>query len=320
MLLAGAIFVLTIVLVIWQPKGLGIGWSATLGAVLALISGVVHFGDIPVVWNIVWNATATFIAVIIISLLLDESGFFEWAALHVSRWGNGRGRLLFTYIVLLGAAVAALFANDGAALILTPIVIAMLLALGFSKGTTLAFVMAAGFIADTASLPLIVSNLVNIVSADFFGLGFTEYASVMVPVDIAAIIATLVMLHLFFRKDIPPTYDLALLKAPAKAIKDLATFRTGWIVLILLLVGFFVLDLWCNCADGDVSYRAGSSAAPRCRKKQLQIFGSAKNGSGREGPAYFGSKTAWCLVWDADHSGNRCSNDCDWLFSSKCFC
>ena len=234
MLLAGAIFVLTIVLVIWQPKGLGIGWSAMLGAGLALISGVVHVGDIPVVWNIVWNATATFIAVIIISLLLDESGFFEWAALHVSRWGNGRGRLLFTYIVLLGAAVAAL--------ILTPIVIAMLLALGFSKGTTLAFVMAAGFIADTASLPLIVSNLVNIVSADFFGLGFTEYASVMVPVDIAAIIATLAMLHLFFRKDIPPTYDLALLKAPTKAIKDPATFRTGWIVLILLLVGFFVLE------------------------------------------------------------------------------
>ncbi|CQJ52363.1 arsenical pump membrane protein [Yersinia intermedia] len=242
MLLAGAIFVLTIVLVIWQPRGLGIGWSAMLGAGLALVSGVVHIGDIPVVWQIVWNATATFIAVIIISLLLDESGFFEWAALHVARWGNGRGRLLFTYIILLGAAVAALFANDGAALILTPIVIAMLLALGFSRGATLAFVMAAGFIADTASLPLIVSNLVNIVSADFFNLGFTEYAAVMVPVNLAAIASTLVMLHLFFRKDIPVVYDLSLLKMPKEAIRDVNTFKTGWLILVLLLVGFFGLE------------------------------------------------------------------------------
>ncbi|WP_222889999.1 MULTISPECIES: arsenic transporter [Enterobacteriaceae] len=242
MLLAGSLFLLTLVLVIWQPRGLSIGWSASIGATLALVTGVIHIDDIPVVWNIVWNATAAFIAVIVISLLLDESGFFEWAALHVARWGNGRGRLLFSWIVLLGATVAALFANDGAALILTPIVIAMLLALGFSKETTLAFVMAAGFIADTASLPLIVSNLVNIVSADFFGLGFTRYASVMIPVDLAAIAATLVMLHLFFRKDIPATYDVSLLKAPASAIKDPATFRTGWIVLVLLLVGFFVLE------------------------------------------------------------------------------
>ncbi|CFQ27579.1 MULTISPECIES: arsenic transporter [Yersinia] len=242
MLLAGAIFLFTLVLVIWQPRGLGIGWSASLGAGLALLTGVVHLGDIPVVWQIVWNATATFIAVIIISLLLDESGFFEWAALHVARWGNGRGRLLFTWIVLLGAMVAALFANDGAALILTPIVIAMLLALGFSKGSTLAFVMAAGFIADTASLPLIVSNLVNIVSADFFKLGFSEYAAVMVPVNLAAIATTLVMLHLFFRKDIPAVYDVALLKEPKDAIRDVNTFKTGWLVLILLLVGFFGLE------------------------------------------------------------------------------
>ena len=242
MLLAGSIFLLTLVLVIWQPRGLSIGWSASIGAVLALVTGVIHIADIPVVWNIVWNATAAFIAVIIISLLLDESGFFEWAALHVSRWGNGHGRLLFTWIVLLGAAVAALFANDGAALILTPIVIAMLLALGFSQSTTLAFVMAAGFIADTASLPLIVSNLVNIVSADFFGLGFMQYTAVMIPVNMAAIVATLVMLHLFFRRDIPATYDVSLLKTPATAIKDPATFRAGWIVLLLLLVGFFVLE------------------------------------------------------------------------------
>ena len=242
MFIAALIFIVTITLVIWQPKGLGIGWSAIFGALLALLCGVINFQDIPVVWAIVWNATATFIAVIIISLILDKSGFFEWVALYVAKWGGGKGRLLFSYIILLGAAVSALFTNDGAALILTPIVIAMLLALGFNKSTTLAFVMAAGFIADIASLPLIVSNLVNIVSADFFNIGFNEYASIMVPVDIAAIIATLLMLHWFFRRDIPREYDISKIASPALAIKDITTFKAGWLVLLLLLIGFFVLE------------------------------------------------------------------------------
>ncbi|HCS44743.1 MAG TPA: arsenical efflux pump membrane protein ArsB, partial [Pseudomonas sp.] len=223
MLIASLIFLLTITLVIWQPKGLGVGWSAVFGAVLALIFGVVHLGDIALVWQIIWNATGTFVALIIISLLLDEAGFFAWAALHVARWGRGSGRKLFAYMVLLGALVSALFANDGAALILTPIVISMLLALRFSPAATLAFVMGAGFIADTASLPLVVSNLVNIVSADFFNIGFNRYAAVMIPVNLVSVTATLAMLMWFFRRDIPKDYDPEQLESPESAIHDKAT-------------------------------------------------------------------------------------------------
>ena len=242
MLVAVAVFVFTLLLVIWQPKGLGVGWSAALGAIIALAAGAVSLHDIPTVWAIVWNATATFIAVIIISLLLDEAGFFEWAALHVARWAKGSGQRLFAFCVLLGAAVSALFANDGAALILTPIVMSMLLALRFSPAATLAFVMAAGFIADTASLPLVVSNLVNIVSADYFGLGFAEYASVMVPVNLASVAATLLVLVLFFRRDIPRRYAVDALKEPQAAIHDRATFLVGGWTLLLLLVGLFALE------------------------------------------------------------------------------
>lgn len=240
--IAFLIFVATLVLVIWQPRGLGIGWSAAAGAIAALLAGVIHVGDIPVVWHIVWNATGAFVAIILISLVLDRAGFFEWAALHVARWGGGSGRRLFVLLVLLGAAVAALFANDGAALILTPIVVAMLAALRFPPRAVLAYVMAAGFIADMASLPLVVSNLVNIVSADYFGIGFARYAAVMVPVDVAATAATLCALLWFFRRDIPAHYDLAQLRPAQAAIRDRATFATGWWVLALLLVGFFWLD------------------------------------------------------------------------------
>ncbi len=242
MITALAIFAVTLVLVIWRPRGLGIGWGALIGAALALGTGVVGIGDVPTVWGIVWNATLTLIAIIITSLLLDEAGFFEWAALHVARWGRGRGRLLFALLVLLGAAVSGLFANDTAALVMTPIVMAMLVRLGFGPAATLAFVMAAGFISDTASLPLVVSNLTNIITADYFTLGFAEYASVMVPVNLASVGASLAVLLLFFRRSIPADYDLARLQEPPTAIRDHATFRAGWVVLALLLVGFFALE------------------------------------------------------------------------------
>jgi len=242
MWLAIAIFILTLTFVIWQPKGLGIGWTASIGALLALLTGVISQADIPVVWGIVWNATFAFIAIIIISLLLDEAGFFKWIALHVARLAGGRGSRLFGFIVLLGAVVSALFANDGAALILTPIVIAILVALRFSAATTLAFIMAAGFIADTASLPLVVSNLVNIVSADFFAVPFDRYAQVMVPVNGVSVVASLLVLYGFYRRAIPRVYELTLIDEPNTAIADKTTFVTGWWVLAALLVGFFVLE------------------------------------------------------------------------------
>lgn len=242
MLVAALIFIFTLVLVIWQPRGLGIGVSATVGAILALITGVIGLGDIPVVWDIVWNATFAFIAIIIISLLLDQAGFFEWIALHVARLGGGNANKLFVLIVLLGAVVAALFANDGAALILTPIVIAMLVKMRVSPATTLAFIMAAGFIADTASLPLVVSNLVNIVSADFFNIPFDRYAQVMIPVNLVSVLSSLLVLYLFYRRDIPSSYDVDSLPEPVSAIKDPATFYMGWLVLAALLLGFFVLE------------------------------------------------------------------------------
>ena len=143
-------------------------------------------------------------------------------------------------MVLLGAAIAAVFANDGAALLLTPIVLAILLRLEFPPAGALAFTIACGFIADTASLPLVVSNLVNIVTANYFGVPFDRYAAVMVPVNLVSVTATLLVLWLWFRRDIPASYAMDELETPLHAIRDPAVFRAAFPLLALLLIAYFV--------------------------------------------------------------------------------
>jgi len=239
---AVVLFLVTLLLVVWQPRGLSIGISALGGAIVALIVGVDQLANVATVWGIVWNATITFVAIIIVSLILDRIGFFEWAALHVLRLAKGSAIRAFVYLLVLGALVASVFANDGAALILTPIVYQQTRALGFDRRRALPFVMAAGFIADTTSLPLVVSNLVNIVTATFFHVGFITYTSRMAPIDIVSFLASLGVLLLYYRRSLPRSYDHQSLAQPASAIRDRRLFLVGWIVLGVLLVGYLLSE------------------------------------------------------------------------------
>ena len=244
MLLASSLFIITLIFVIWQPKGLQIGTTAVIGAVVALLVDVVSYEDVFTVIDIVWDATFAFIGIIILSMILDQIGFFEWAAIKMAKLSKGSGNRMFVYILLLGALVAAFFANDGAALILTPILLAKMKYLKMNPLAIFAFLMAGGFIGDSASNPLVISNLTNIVTVGYFDIGFVEYAKNMFLPNLLSIFASIVVLWIYFRKEIPLKVDVSTLPEASSVIKNQIMFKLSWFFLALLMIGYFIGDFY----------------------------------------------------------------------------
>lgn len=236
-LISFIIFLITLIFVIAKPKS--IGYTATAGAVASIALGITTLHDVYIVWGIVWNATFTFIAVIIVSLIFDEAGFFEYAAIKLARIAGGNGTRLFVLIMLLGSGISAVFANDGTALVLTPIVSSLLVKAGVSKKSMVPYIMATGFIADSASLPLVVSNLVNIVTASYFSIPFLIYAIKMILPDAVAIMSSVAFLFIYYRNEIKQVkYNLQ--EDPEKAIRDPLVFKLAIPTIAILIVAYSV--------------------------------------------------------------------------------
>ena len=241
------IFIVTLFLVLKRPKNIGIGYSALIGAAVSIIIGVSTISDVIKVWDIVWNPTFTFIAVIIISLILDEAGFFEYIAYRIAIMAKGSTLKLFIFIMLLGSIISAIFANDGTALILTPIVYSILVRFNFPEKRIVPFIMATGFIADTSSMPFTVSNLVNLLTAGYFRITFLRYSEVMIIPDIVSIIASIAVIFLFYRDAFLGNYESKNID-PSIFIKDKLIFKVSLplisiLMLLYFLSGFFKIPI-----------------------------------------------------------------------------
>jgi arsenical pump membrane protein len=239
------IFLVTLFLMMKRPKGINLGMAAGIGAISSLLLGTVTINDAFEAFKDIWDAALAFVGIVTLSLTLDDMGFFKWAALRVVKLARGDGLKLYFYVSLLAACVSILFANDSAVLILTPIVLEIVSQLKMDKQSRLAYLFAAGLIADTAAMPLITSNPVNIVSADFFKYSFIEHLIFMGPVAIITIMISLLVVYLFFRRKIPKSYSLALMDTVTTngVVITSMHLKTSIIALVAIDVGYVVASL-----------------------------------------------------------------------------
>jgi arsenical pump membrane protein len=110
--------------------------------------------------------------------------------------------------------------------------------------TIIAFLLAGGFISDSASLPFVFSNLTNIVTVDYFHIGFIEYIKHMFLPYVVSTFVSIAFLWLLLRKDIPKKVDIHLLKNPDTVLKSKALFKFSWFFLAILLTGYVIGDIF----------------------------------------------------------------------------
>jgi arsenical pump membrane protein len=148
-------------------------------------------------------------------------------------------------VSLLTAAVSILFANDSAVLILTPIVLEIISQLNIDAKGRMAYLFAAGLIADTAAMPLITSNPINILSADFFGYTFIDHLIIMGPIAVATIASSMLLVYLFFRKKIPNSFDTKLVDVLAAGSTPISPklLKVSIAALVAIDVGYIVASL-----------------------------------------------------------------------------
>ncbi|MEM3378974.1 MAG: ArsB/NhaD family transporter [Candidatus Bathyarchaeia archaeon] len=239
------VFVATLFLMIKRPRGLKLGYAAGIGAAVSLLLGTVSLDEAAQAFIDIWDAALAFIGIVAFSVVLDAMGFFKWAALRVVKLAGGSGIRLYFYVSLLTAAVSILFANDSAVLILTPIVLEIISQLKIDANGRLPYLFSAGLIADTAAMPLITSNPINIVSADFFKYSFIDHLMFMAPVAAATIASSLLLVYVFFRKKIPKTYDAELAGVLSNGTQPItpALLKVSIATLIAIDAGY-VLASW----------------------------------------------------------------------------
>lgn len=235
--LATLIFAVTLALVLIRPRRIHEGWWTVLGAVVALAVGLVRPHDVGAVLAVSHEAMLFLLGLLVLSKLVEKSGFFDWAAVHAARAARGDTGVLVRNVFVLGALITAVLSLDTTALLLTPLVLAFVRRLGLPARP---FVLLCALVANNASLLLPVSNLTNLIFAGSFGLSFGQFAARMLLPQLVALGVTYAVARRVLGAGLPASFDPGRLGDPREAIAHAGFFRATWVSLLAVLAGYFV--------------------------------------------------------------------------------
>jgi arsenical pump membrane protein len=240
-------FLGTIVFILWRPRGLNEAIPAGIGAVIVLLSGSVSFSDLGVIIETISGAAITIIATIVMAIVLESFGFFNWVAEKLTAKAKGSGIRLFWYVNLLCFLMTVFFNNDGSILITTPILVMMLNHMGIKNHQKIPYLLSGGLIATASSAPIGVSNIVNLIALKIVHMTLYMHTAMMFVPATSGLLLLAALLFLRFRKVLPKTVPSSMsgLTLPSyHPLKDRPVYATekerSKLMLLVLLFVFIV--------------------------------------------------------------------------------
>ena len=257
-------------------------WIITLvGAVILLACGK---ADIKTVGNALISDTAInpvkilvlFLSMTVLSIFLDELGFFQYLASIVLKKAKTHQTKLFLYLYIIVSVLTVFTSNDVIILSFTPFICY------FAKNAKInpTPYLAAEFVAaNTWSMALMIGNPTNIYLATACGIDFLGYLKIsIVPTVVSGIVAFLA-LYLLFRKKLAAPIES---EAETVVIKDKLLLWVGIVHLavctVLLAVSSYInLEMWLVslCSVGSLFIISGVIALVR-RQKPTALWGCVK--------------------------------------------
>lgn len=231
------IFLLTLFLIYLRPFKIPLFISSTFCAILAFLTQVVDLEDIKKVWNMVWDSSLALVGLILFTLMLKKLGFFDFLAHYIVLFSTHKKTLkiktwkFYLFIVLLASFLSSFFANDGAILILTPLI---LILFGTNSKPLLVFLLLVSFLSDFASNIFVFSNLTNIITTNAYGLKFFDFLSFMILPQIFAILSFALLFFILNKKNLNKDLEF---NAKNQSLPTLKTLLFCVFLIILMLVG-----------------------------------------------------------------------------------
>lgn len=196
-------FLLTMLLIFIRPKGINEANASVIGAMLVLFSGTVTLQNIADITSKVSGASITIITTIIMANVLESFGFFQWTAHKLITISKNSGYRLFVLTNLLCFLMTMLFNNDGSILITTPILILVLRKLHIKNHQMLPYLISGALMATAASVPIGVSNIVNLISLKIIGIDLYMYTVMMFVPGMLGLLTLFLLCLLVFHRQIP---------------------------------------------------------------------------------------------------------------------